>query len=59
MEWAQAITIILSVMGGFYFFFSRLDTEVKSMRFDLRDQGKRVDRVYEMFIDLLKNQKKE
>jgi len=48
------ITIILSLTGTFYFFFGRMDGEVKAMRKDLTDQGKRTDRLYEMFIDFLK-----
>lgn len=44
MEWYQVLTIILSIFGG-----------VAYLHADMSRQGARTDKLYEMFIDLLKS----
>jgi hypothetical protein len=51
MDWIQTLTIIASVIGSAYYF-------AKDIREDLKVQCARTDRLYEMFIDLLKEGRK-
>lgn len=61
MDWLQTLTII-GVLGSFtMWIFNRLDTDIKSLSSDLkndmRTQNERIDRLYQMFVDLLKEKK--
>lgn len=50
MDWTQAFTII-GVLGAFTFWlFTKLDSDIKQ-------QVQRIDQLYQMFIDLLKERK--
>ena len=62
MEWYQVLTIIVTLLGGIAY----LHKEIKSFRQDTREdihqqglrldqQAARTDRLYEMFISLIKN----
>lgn len=44
MDWLQVFTIIASLIGGLIYIHS-----------DMKQQNARIDRLYEMFIDLLKS----
>ncbi len=50
MDWTQAITIIITVIGAAYYIHRDIKENMKS-------QTARTDRLYEMFIDLLKEKK--
>ena len=50
MDWIQTVTIIASVIGSAYYF-------AKDIREDMKAQCARTDKLYEMFIDLLKDRK--
>lgn len=54
MEWAQVFAIIVTLMGGIFY----IHTDVRSIRTDVQMQGARIDKLYEMFVDLLKGQTK-
>jgi hypothetical protein len=50
MDWTQAFTII-GTLGAFTFWlFTKLDS-------DVRASNQRIDQLYQMFIDLLKDKK--
>ena len=50
MDWTQAFTII-GVLAAFTFWlFTKIDNDVRS-------QGQRIDQLYQMFVDLLKERK--
>ena len=51
MDWTQAITIIASLGTFTFWLFTKLDS-------DIRASNQRIDQLYQMFIDLLKNGKK-
>jgi CRISPR/Cas system-associated protein Csm6 len=51
MDWIQVITIIASVFGAAYYIH-------RDIREDMKIQTARTDRLYEMFIDLLKEGRK-
>lgn len=51
MEWFQVLSIIATLVGGIFYIHS----DVKEIRSDMQAQSARVDKLYEMFIDLLKN----
>lgn len=58
MDWTQTLTII-GTLGAFIFWtINRLDNDINKIHMDLREQGQRTDRLYEMFIDLLKEGRK-
>jgi hypothetical protein len=51
MDWIQTMSIIITVLGSAYY----IHREVHE---DIRAANLRTDRLYEMFIDLLKENKK-
>lgn len=51
MEWFQVFSIIATLIGGIFYIHS----DVKDFRKEMHAQGARIDKLYEMFIDLLKN----
>jgi hypothetical protein len=51
MEWIQVFTIIATLLGGIFYIHS----DVRELRSDMREQGARTDKLYEMFINLLRN----
>lgn len=54
MNWIQVFTII-GALGTFSFWqISKLDADIKRIDQDIKSQGARTDKLYEMFIDLLK-----
>lgn len=69
MDWNQALAII-GTLGAFIFWiFTKLDNDIKSVDTKLdnwirhssaiqAEQSKRTDRLYQMFIDLLKENRK-
>lgn len=53
MEWIQVLTIIVTLLGGIFYIHS----DVKEIRKDMQTQSARIDKLYEMFVDLLKERK--
>jgi hypothetical protein len=51
MEWLQTLTIILTVLGSAYYIH-------RDVAADMKVQSARSDKLYEMFIDLLKEGRK-
>jgi hypothetical protein len=49
-SWIQTLSIIGTVIASAYYF-------AKDIREDMKTQTARTDRLYEMFIDLIKSQK--
>jgi hypothetical protein len=47
MEWIQTLSIIFTVLGSAYFIH-------RDIIADMRQQTARTDKLYEMFIDLIK-----
>ena len=50
MDWIQTVSIIATVLGSAYFIH-------RDIREDMKSQCSRTDKLYEMFIDLLKERK--
>lgn len=48
---------LLAVGLMLWFFYSRLDSKIERISDDVKQQSARTDRLYEMFIDLLKDKK--
>lgn len=58
MDWIQVITII-GTLGAFTFWlFTKLDADIRASNCDIRASNQRVDQLYQMFIDLLKEGRK-
>lgn len=53
MEWMQVLTIVGTLIGGIFY----IHTDVKEIRKDMQQQNARIDKLYEMFVDLLKTKK--
>lgn len=51
MEWLQTLSIIATVVASAYFIH-------RDIHSDMRAQAARTDRLYEMFIDLIKENRK-
>ncbi len=57
MDWIQAITII-GVLGGFFFWqTNKLDNDMKAIASRLDGHATRIDQLYKMFVDLIKEKK--
>lgn len=57
MDWLQVLTII-GVLGGFNFFMmQRMDDDIKSISNRMDGHARRIDQLYQMFVDLLKERK--
>jgi hypothetical protein len=50
MDWLQTLTIIASVLASAYYIH-------RDIHEDMRAQAARTDKLYEMFIDLIKEKK--
>ncbi len=57
MEWIQTLSIIGTVIGSAYYIHRDTRSDVASVREEIKSQSQRTDRLYEMFIDLLKEKK--
>jgi len=53
MDWMQVVAIIGSLLGGIAYIHS----DIKEIKKGLDKQTDRTDKLYEMFIDLLKEMK--
>ena len=51
MEWSQVLTIIVTLLGGVFY----IHADIRDLKKDMQLQGARTDKLYEMFIDLLKS----
>jgi hypothetical protein len=51
MEWMHTVSIIMSVIASAYFIH-------RDVMLDMKSQAARTDKLYEMFIDLIKEGKK-
>ncbi len=57
MDWIQVFTII-GVLGGFIFFMNqRMHSDIESLSRRLDGHAQRIDQLYHMFCDLLKEKK--
>ena len=57
MDWMQAITII-GTLGTFtYWLFTKLDEDLRAMHHRIDQANQRIDQLYQMFVDLLKERK--
>lgn len=50
MDWIQTVSIIMTVIGSAYYIHREIHN-------DIRAANARTDRLYEMFIDLLKEKR--
>ena len=58
MDWIQVFTII-GVLGGFMIYMlQRIEKDVDTYGRRLDGHAQRIDQLYKMFVDLLKEQKK-
>jgi hypothetical protein len=58
MEWIQTGSIIITILLTAYYVRRDILGDIKAVREEMRDQSSGTDRLYEMFIDLLKDGKK-
>lgn len=57
MDWLQVISIIATVIGSAYYIHREIQADIRSICEEIKSQAARTDRLYEMFIDLLKERK--
>ena len=58
MDWIQALSIMATVVATGYYIHREIVSDIKVVREEIRAQSARTDRLYEMFIDLVKEGKK-
>jgi hypothetical protein len=57
MDWMQAFAIIGSLGAFTFWLFTKLDNDIKSTNARHDAQMIRIDQLYQMFVDLLKEKK--
>lgn len=61
MDWIQTVLIILTVLGAAYYIHRDMKDDRERLHSDMKEEMKsqtaRTDRLYEMFIDLLKEKR--
>lgn len=57
MDWIQVITIIGSLGALMIYLVQKIDSDVKSLGTRLDSHAQRIDMLYKMFVDLLKEKK--
>lgn len=58
MTWLQFLLLIGSILGAAKYMHSEFKEWTKEIRDDVKIQTARTDRLYEMFVDLIKENKK-
>jgi hypothetical protein len=58
MDYAQFFTLMVTSIGGFAFLYREMKQIEKDLKEDTKTQSARTDKLYEMFIDLLKEGRK-
>lgn len=53
----QNVIVVMSILAGLFFLDSRDETRMNQMQSKMDQQSQRTDRLYEMFISLLKERK--
>jgi hypothetical protein len=54
IEW---ITLMITVIGGVYVIDAKIDRQISEVRIEVTSQSARTDRLYEMFIDLVREKR--
>lgn len=57
MDWIQALSIMATVIATAYYIHREIQQDIRAIRDDIKSANARTDRLYEMFIDLLKEKK--
>lgn len=57
MDWTQTFAIIGSLGVFIFWMFTKLHNDIKSLSIRLDRQHHRIDMLYQMFVDLLKDHK--
>lgn len=57
MDWTQAFAIIGATGAFILWAYSKLDSDIKSLGTRMDQHSARIDQLYQMFIDLLKDKK--
>jgi len=55
MDWIQTLSIMFTVVASAYYIHREIQIDIRSARDDIKAQGARTDRLYEMFVDLRKD----
>jgi len=58
MDWIQTSSIMATVIGSAYYIHRESLADIRSAREEIRAQALRTDKLYEMFIELVKVGKK-
>lgn len=53
MEWTQVMTITTVLLGGIFY----IHNDIREIRQDIKTQSGRIDKLYTVFVDLLKDKK--
>jgi hypothetical protein len=57
MEWIQTISIILTVLGTGYYLHREVKEDINVQTSRVDQANSRIDQLYQMFVDLLKERK--
>lgn len=56
--WIQTLSVIVTIVGSAYYIHREVQTDIRSVRDEIKAQSARTDRLYEMFIELVKEGRK-
>lgn len=55
MDWIQALSVMATVIASAYYIHREIQMDIRAIRDDIKSQGARTDKLYEMFIELRKD----
>jgi|HubBroStandDraft_2_1064218.scaffolds.fasta_scaffold444251_1 hypothetical protein len=58
MDWIQTLSIMATVVASAYYIHREIQMDMMSTRDEIKSQIYRTDRLYEMFINLIKEGRK-
>lgn len=58
MDWIQTLSILATIVASAYYISREVQSDICAIREEIRSQAARTDKLYEMFIDLIKEGRK-
>jgi len=58
IDWMKTWSIMATIAGSAYYIHRELKTEIRCVRDEIKAQSARTDKLYKIFIDLIKEGRK-
>jgi hypothetical protein len=58
IDWTQTLSIMATIIASSYYIHREVQLDIRCARNEIKSQSARTDKLYEMFIDLIKEGRK-